>query len=36
MIQAFFNSVAGFNDGSDMPITYKDVLKHKNQAGWWA
>jgi hypothetical protein len=27
---------AGFNDGSDMPKTYKDVLKHKYQAGWWA
>jgi hypothetical protein len=32
---AVFNSVAGFDDSSDTPKNYKDVLKHKNQAGWW-
>jgi hypothetical protein len=31
-----FNSVSGFDDGSDAPKNYKEVLKHKNQAGWWA
>jgi hypothetical protein len=36
MKQAAYNSVAGFDDGSDTPITYKDVLKQKNQTGWWA
>jgi hypothetical protein len=36
MIQASFNSVAGFDDGSDTPKAYKEVLKHKNQAGRWA
>jgi hypothetical protein len=36
MIQAAFNSVAGFDDGSDTPKNYKDVLKHKSQAWWWA
>jgi Reverse transcriptase (RNA-dependent DNA polymerase) len=36
MIQAAFNCVAGFDDGRDTPKTYKEVLKHKNQAGWWA
>jgi hypothetical protein len=36
MIQATFNSVAGFDDGRDTPKTYKEVLKHKNQAGLWA
>jgi hypothetical protein len=34
MIQAAFNSVSGFDDGSDTPKNYKEVLKHKNQAGW--
>jgi hypothetical protein len=33
MIQAAFNSVSGFDDGSDVPKNYKEVLKHKNQAG---
>jgi hypothetical protein len=33
MIQAALNSVAVFDDGSDTPKNYKDVLKHKNQAG---
>jgi hypothetical protein len=36
MIQAAFNSVAGFDDGSITRKTYKEVLKHKNQAGRWA
>jgi hypothetical protein len=36
MSQASFNSVAGFDDGSDTPNTYKEVLKPKNQSGWWA
>jgi hypothetical protein len=35
MLNAAFNSVAGFDDGSDTPKDYKDVLKHKNQIGWW-
>jgi hypothetical protein len=33
MIQAALNSVAGFDDGCDTPKNYKDLLKHKNQAG---
>jgi hypothetical protein len=33
MIQAAFNSVAGFDDGSDTPKNYKELVKHKNQAG---
>jgi Reverse transcriptase (RNA-dependent DNA polymerase) len=36
MIQAAFNAVSGFDDCSDTPKNYKEVLKHKNQAGWWA
>jgi cytochrome b involved in lipid metabolism len=36
MIQAAFHSVAGFDDGSDTPKTYKEVLKHKNPEGWWS
>jgi Reverse transcriptase (RNA-dependent DNA polymerase) len=36
MIQAAFNSVSGFDDGSDAPKNYKEVLKHKKQAGFWA
>jgi hypothetical protein len=35
MLNAAFNSIAGFDDGSDTASTYKDVLKHKNQNGWW-
>jgi hypothetical protein len=35
LLNAGFNSVAGFDDGSHIPKTYKDVLKHKNQKGWW-
>jgi Reverse transcriptase (RNA-dependent DNA polymerase) len=35
MLDAAFNSVAGFDDGSDTPKSYKDVLKHENQKGWW-
>jgi hypothetical protein len=34
MLQTASISVAGFNDGSDTPRNYKDVLKHKNQAVW--
>jgi hypothetical protein len=29
------NSVTGFDGGSYTPKTYKDVLKHKDQNGWW-
>jgi hypothetical protein len=36
MLEAAFNSVAGFDDGSNTPKTYKEVLKHMNQAGWWS
>jgi glycerol-3-phosphate cytidylyltransferase-like family protein len=36
MIQAAYIPVIGFDDGSDTPKTYKEVLKHKNQAGRWA
>jgi hypothetical protein len=32
-IQAAFNSVSGFDDGSDTTKNYKEVLKHKNQTG---
>jgi hypothetical protein len=35
MLNAAFNSVAGFDDGSDTPKTHKDVLQHRNQNGWW-
>jgi hypothetical protein len=35
MLSAAFNSIAGFNDVSDTPKNYKDVLGHKNQAKWW-
>jgi Reverse transcriptase (RNA-dependent DNA polymerase) len=35
MLNAAFNSVAGFDEGSDTPKAYKDVLKHKHQKGWW-
>jgi hypothetical protein len=35
MLGAAFKSVAGFDDGSGIPKTYKDVLGHKNQQGWW-
>jgi hypothetical protein len=34
-VKCCFNSIASFDDGSDTPKTYKDVLKHKNQKGWW-
>jgi cation transport regulator ChaB len=36
MSQAAFNSVSGYEDGSDAPKNYKEVLQHKNQARWWA
>jgi hypothetical protein len=36
MIQAVFNSFSGFNDGSNTPKNYKELVKHKDQAGWWA
>jgi hypothetical protein len=32
---ADFNSIAGVDDGSSTPNTYKDVLKNKDQRGWW-
>jgi hypothetical protein len=35
MLSAAFNSISGFDDGSDTPKNYKDVLGHKNQAKWW-
>jgi Reverse transcriptase (RNA-dependent DNA polymerase) len=35
MLNAAFNSIAEFDDGSDTPKTYKDVLKHKNKKEWW-
>jgi hypothetical protein len=35
MIQEEFDSVDGFNDDSDTPKTYKELLKHKNQTEWW-
>jgi hypothetical protein len=35
MLNAAFNSIAGFDDGSGTRNTYKDVLKHTNQKGWW-
>jgi hypothetical protein len=34
MIQAAFNSDAGFDDGNDTPKNYNHLLKHKHQAGW--
>jgi hypothetical protein len=34
-LSAAFNSMAGFDDGSDLPKNYKDVLGHKNQGIWW-
>jgi hypothetical protein len=36
MIQAEFNSVAGFDDGSSTPTNYKELVIQKNQARWWA
>jgi hypothetical protein len=35
MLNAVFNSIAGFEDGSDTPMTYKYVLKHKDLIRWW-
>jgi Reverse transcriptase (RNA-dependent DNA polymerase) len=35
MLSAAFNSIEGFDDGSDTPKNYKDVLGHKNHAIWW-
>jgi hypothetical protein len=35
MLSAAFNSIAGFDDGRDIPKNYKDVLGHKNQSKWW-
>jgi hypothetical protein len=35
MLSAAFKSIPGFDDGSDTPKNYKDVLGHKNQAKWW-
>jgi hypothetical protein len=35
MLSAAFNSIAGFDDGSDTPTNCKDVLGHKNKANWW-
>jgi hypothetical protein len=36
VIQAAFNSFAGFDDGSNTPKTYKEVMKLRKLAGWWA
>ena len=35
MLHSAFNMTAGFDDGSDIPKHYKDVLGHKNQKEWW-
>jgi hypothetical protein len=35
MLSTAFNSIAGFYDGSNTPITYNDVLGHKNQEKLW-
>jgi hypothetical protein len=35
MLVTAVNSIAGFDGGSDNPMTYKDVLKHKDQTVWW-
>jgi hypothetical protein len=35
MLSADFSSIVGFDDGSDTPKNYKDVLGHKNQGKWW-
>jgi hypothetical protein len=35
MIQPASDSVAGLDDGRDTPNTYRDLLMHKNHAGWW-
>jgi hypothetical protein len=35
ILNAAFNSIAGFDDGSDTPKTYKDVLNHNNPNVWW-
>jgi hypothetical protein len=32
MLSATFNAIAGFDDGSDTPKNFKDVLGHKNPA----
>jgi hypothetical protein len=35
MLSAAFNSIEAFDDGSNTPKHFKDVLGHKNQAKWW-
>jgi hypothetical protein len=35
MLNAASISIAGFDDGSDTPKTYNDVLKHQNQKVRW-
>jgi Reverse transcriptase (RNA-dependent DNA polymerase) len=35
MLSAAFNSIAGFDDGSDTPKNYKDALGTRNQSKWW-
>jgi hypothetical protein len=35
VLSAAFNYIEGFDDGSDTPKNYKDVLGHKNQDNWW-
>jgi hypothetical protein len=34
MLSAALNTIAGFDDGSATPKSYKDVLGHKNQDKW--
>jgi hypothetical protein len=34
MLSAAFNFIAGVDEGSNTPKTYKDVLGHMNQGKW--
>jgi hypothetical protein len=36
MMQAAFTSVADFDDGSDTPKNYNELLKNKIRECWWA
>jgi hypothetical protein len=35
MICSAFCLIAGFDDGSDVPKSYRDVIGHKSEAKWW-
>jgi hypothetical protein len=35
MLTASLNTISDFDDGSETPKNYMDVLGHKNQAKWW-